>query len=216
MKAESNPFVAQANRYEAWFDRHLAAYASELAAVRELWPSVSDGIEIGVGAGHFAGPLGISRGVEPAATMRARAAARGINAIDGAAEHLPFPDQCCGAVLMVATICFVADAAQSLRELHRILRPRGCAVIAFVDRQSSLGQKYERDRNSSAFYRDARFFSVADVAALLTDAGFVALDYRQTLFHPPDTMTAPDPVRPGFGDGSFVVVRGQKKETAPC
>lgn len=208
------PFDRHADRYEAWFEKHPAAYASELAAVREFWPAGTDGVEIGVGAGHFAAPLGIATGVEPSATMRQRAEARGIRTVDDVAEHLSFSDGRFGAALMVTTICFVGDAARSLQELHRVLRPGGFAVVAFVDRQSPLGREYERRRNSSAFYRDARFFSTAEVAALLADAGFVALDYRQTLFRHPDAMQTPDPVRTGSGDGSFVVVRGRKPGTA--
>lgn len=216
MQDRIQPFEQHADHYESWFQRHPAAYASELAAVRELWPAQADGLEIGVGAGHFAAPLGIGRGVEPAAAMRERAAARGIAVLDGVAEHLPYPDRRFDAALMVTAICFVDDPAQSVREMHRVLRPGGCAVIGFVDRASPLGQEYERKRNSSVFYRDAHFFSTADVAALLADVGFVALEYRQTLFAHPDAMQVPDPVRTGTGEGAFVVVSGHKPENGPC
>ena len=209
-------FEQHGNRYEAWFDRHPAAYASELAAVRELWPAGGDALEIGVGAGHFGAPLGIRCAVEPSAAMRQRAAARGIAAVDGVAERLPFPDGRFAAALMITTLCFVADPAQSLREAFRVLRPGGCAVIGFVDRASPLGREYERNKETSAFYKTARFFDTAEVAALLTDAGFLDLDYRQTLFAHPDQMQAPDPVRPGWGAGAFVVVRGRKPEPTPC
>ena len=210
MTPEMNPFEQYGDQYEAWFDRHPAAYASELAAVRELWPTKADGVEIGVGAGHFAAPLKIRRGIEPTAAMGQRAAARGISVLDGVAENLPLPDQCCDAMLMVTTICFVEDPAQSVREMHRILRPDGCAVIGFVDRESSLGREYENRKDASLFYQNAHFFRMADIAALLTDAGFGELDFRQTLFSHPGTMRAPDPVRAGVGEGSFVVIRGQK------
>ena len=209
-------FEQSSDRYDLWFERHPAAYQSELAAVRELWPAGADGVEIGVGAGHFAAPLGIRRGVEPAAAMRRRATARGVAVVDGVAEHLPFSDQCTDAVLMVTTICFVDDPEQSVREMYRILRPGGCAVIGFVDRESPLGREYAIKRGSSVFYGEARFFSAAEVAALLTEAGFGGLEYRQTLFAHPDKMQAPDPVRSGAGEGSFVVVRGNKKEARSC
>jgi len=216
MQDRIQPFEQHADHYESWFQRHPAAYASELAAVRELWPAQADGLEIGVGAGHFAAPLVIGRGVEPAAAMRERATARGITVVDGVAEHLPFPDARFDAALMVTAICFVDDPAQSVREMHRVLRHGGCAVIGFVDRASPLGQEYERKRDSSVFYRDAHFFSTADMATLLTGAGFVALEYRQTLFRHPDAMQTPDPVRAGFGEGAFVVVSGRKPESRPC
>lgn len=70
--------------------------------------------------------------------------------------------------------------------------------------------------DSSLFYKNARLFGTAEIAALLAGAGFVELEYRQTLFAHPDQMQTPDPVRPGFGAGAFVVVRAQKPEKAAC
>ena len=208
------PFEQHSERYAAWFAHHKAAYQAELDAVRELWPLEADGIEIGVGAAHFAAPLEIKRGVEPAEAMRRRASARGVDAINGVAECLPFPDECCDAALMVTTICFVDDPARSMLEMFRILRPGGCVVVGFIDRESSLGQEYLRKQGENVFYASARFFSVAEVADLLTDAGLAQLQYRQTLFSHPDDMQSPDPVRSGYGAGAFVVVRGVKPHHA--
>jgi hypothetical protein len=50
------PFEAHAERYEAWFERHPAAYASELLALRPFVPLSGRGLEIGVGSGRFAAP----------------------------------------------------------------------------------------------------------------------------------------------------------------
>jgi len=207
---KTDAFDAHADRYESWFDRHPAAYESELRAVRELWPAEADGIEIGVGAGHFGWPLGIKMGIEPSDAMRKAAARRGIQAENGIAERLPFPDGRFDAALMVTTLCFVDDPGKAVREMFRILRPGGCGVIGFVDRESVLGREYERRRESSVFYADARFFSAREVRALLTTAGFIGLACRQTLFGHPDQMEEPDPVKCGLGDGAFVVIRGRK------
>jgi SAM-dependent methyltransferase len=204
------PFEQYSDRYEAWFERHSAAYQSELSAVRELWPAEADGVEIGVGAGHFAAPLAISIGLEPSAAMRKAAARRGVHVVGGIAELLPFSDECFDAALMATTICFVRDPAQSVREMFRVLRSGGCAVVGFVDRESPLGREYAQKRGSSLFYGAARFFNTAEVTTFLTDAGFVGLEYRQTLFTHPDGMSEPDSVSAGYGDGSFVVARGLK------
>ena len=212
----AGPFAQNAARYEAWFKRHPAAYESELAAVRELWPAGADALEIGVGAGHFAAPLGIRTGVEPSSAMRQRATERGIAAVDGVAERLPFPDGRFDSALIVTTICFVADPVQSLREAFRVLRPGGCLVVGFVDRASPLGREYERNKANSVFYKTVRFFSTEEVTALLAAAGFTHLEYRQTLFTHPDQMQTPDPARPGFGAGAFVAIRGRKPESPPC
>jgi SAM-dependent methyltransferase len=210
------PFDSHAADYEAWFDLHSAAYASEVAAVRELWPEGARGVEIGAGAGHFTAPLGITYAVEPSAAMRRRAHERGVRTIAGVAEHLPFAAASFDAALMVTTLCFVDDPRTSLLEMSRVLRHRGCAVVGFVDADSALAQEYERRRAKSTFYRDARFFSSSDVTGLLVDAGFDRLAYRQTLFSSPHDMGTPDPVRAGYGEGAFLVIRGHKRAGTPC
>lgn len=85
------PFEARPDRYDAWFDRHEAAYRSELAALRALLPAEGEGLEVGVGTGRFAAPLGIEYGVDPAPAMRARARARGIAVTEGEARTSPLP-----------------------------------------------------------------------------------------------------------------------------
>ena len=47
------PFEAHAARYDAWFERHQAAYVSELLALRSFVPLSGRGLEIGVGSGRF-------------------------------------------------------------------------------------------------------------------------------------------------------------------
>src|SRR5512138_1468145 len=59
-----NSFNNNVERYEAWFTENPFAYVSELHAVRALLPQGS-GLEIGVGTGRFAAPLGIRKGIEP-------------------------------------------------------------------------------------------------------------------------------------------------------
>src|SRR6202011_4339241 len=63
---------------------------SELRAVRGLLPKDGVGMEIGVGSGRFAAPLGIRYGVDPSVKMRTLAQARGIEAVEGVAEKLPY------------------------------------------------------------------------------------------------------------------------------
>ena len=58
----TEPFEIHHRRYEAWFEQHAAAYASELLALRPFVPleGRGRGLEIGVGTGRFAAPLGVS------------------------------------------------------------------------------------------------------------------------------------------------------------
>jgi len=203
-------FEKHASRYEAWFVEHAAVYESELEAIRVLLPAGGRGVEIGVGTGRFAVPLGIAVGIEPAEAMGMAARARGVKVIGGVAEALPLAEAQFDTVLMVTTLCFLDDVAASFREAHRVLKPGGCLVIGFIDRNSPLGKTYEREKEGSVFYREAHFYSVDEVVSLLRAAGFEDFAFVQTLFHPVAAIVAPEPIRSGYGEGSFVVVRGRK------
>ena len=59
------PFQKYAARYERWFEKNHWVYEAELKAVRSLLPEGQYGMEIGVGTGKFAAPLGVKIGVDP-------------------------------------------------------------------------------------------------------------------------------------------------------
>jgi SAM-dependent methyltransferase len=203
---KTGAFDRHHERYDAWFEEHRAAYVSELLALRPFVPCVGRGLEIGVGTARFAGPLGVRVGVDPSIPMLARAACRGIQVVAGAAEALPFADQSFDYALVVTTICFVDSPDAMMAEARRVLRPKATLVIGFIDRNSPLGQHYLSHRSESAFYRDAVFYSVKDVDKLLRQAGFTARTCGQTLSQPLQDITEIEPLRPGTGEGAFVVV----------
>ncbi len=83
-------FETHHQRYEMWLEKHEAAYISELLALRLFVPWGGRGIEIRVGSGHFAAPLGVPEGEDPSLAMLVHAAARGIETVEGVAKNLPF------------------------------------------------------------------------------------------------------------------------------
>ncbi len=206
-----NAFDKNVDRYEQWFVDHPLAYVSELRALRELLPTSGIGIEIGVGTGRFAAPLELKKGIEPSRPMAEVARKRGIEVVPGVAEHLPFADGEFDHALMVTTVCFLDDMDMAFQEVRRVLRPGGSFVIGFVDRESPLGMAYQDRKDKSAFYQDATFYSAEDIIAHLQKAGFGGFTFRQTLFRPLPEMEEVEPVKEGHGEGSFVVVRGEKK-----
>jgi ubiquinone/menaquinone biosynthesis C-methylase UbiE len=137
------PFESHTRRYESWFAQHEAAYLSELRVVRELLPDPGLGLEIGVGTGRFANPLGIAIGTDPSLRMLEHARRRGIAAVCAVAEALPFRHDVFDHALIVTTICFVDDARAMLSEACRVLKPEGALVLGFIDRTSRLGRHYE-------------------------------------------------------------------------
>lgn len=168
-------------------------------------------MEIGVGTGRFAAPLGIKHGVEPSAKMREIAKQRGIDVIEGEAEKLPFDDSRFDYLLMVTTVCFLDDVLGSLQEAYRVIKPGGFIIIGFVDSSSTLGQQYLRHKNKSVFYKTATFYSSDQVASFLEKAGFTDLHFSQTIFHGQTGIRDLEPVKDGCGEGSFIVVKAKKE-----
>ena len=207
-----SPFEKYAKQYEDWFDKNRWVYEAELRIVKAMLPSGGQGVEIGVGTGRFAEPLGINIGVEPSKRMRKIAQKRGIQVLDGVAEELPLGDAGYDFVLMVTTVCFVDDIGKALLEAHRVLSHGGFLIIGFVDRNSVVGQIYLDRQNKNVFYKDATFFSVDELVDIIDQSGFVDLAFKQTIFKPLAEITRDEPVKPGHGEGSFVVIRARKKD----
>lgn len=206
---KTNSFDEQANDYDAWFEKHPDLYLAELEAVRSFIPANGSGVEIGAGSGRFAAPLGIPIGVEPAPRMAELARLRGIEVLEGVAEALPFEDGSFDFAVMVTVVCFLDDVDRAFWEACRILKPQGTLIIGFIDRESELGRHYSQKKEQSSFYSDATFYSVSELEALLTKAGFSDFAYRQTLV--PGEITDLT-VREGHGSGGFVVIQAHKIE----
>ena len=206
------PFEKYAEQYEEWFVENRWVYEAELRAVKAMLPVGGHGVKIGVGSGRFAEPLGIKIGVEPSKRMREIAQKRGIQVLDGVAEELPFDDAGFDFVLMVTTVCFVDNIRKALLEAHRVLSHGGFLIIGFVDRNSMVGQTYLDRKNESVFYKDATFFSVNELVEIMEQTGFIDLTFNQTIFKDLTETMRDEPVNPGHGEGSFLVVRGSKEQ----
>ena len=200
------PFEHHVDEYEAWFERNRDKYALEVRAVRPSVPPGVEGLEVGVGTGRFAAPLGVGTGVEPSRPMAERARRLGIRVVEAVAESLPFPDRAFDVVLMVTTVCFVDDLDRSLREARRVSREGGRLVVGFVDRESALGKTYLAKRAQSRFYGAARFYSTLELLEALARAGFHDFGIRQTLLPADATVD----IEPGYGRGGFVVIQASK------
>ena len=209
--AKISPFEKYVEQYEEWFVENRWVYEAELRAVKAMLPARGRGVEIGVGTGRFAEPLGIKIGVEPSRRMREIAQKRGIQALDGVAEELPFNNCKFDFVLMVTTVCFVDDINKVLLEAHRVLSHGGILIIGFVDRDSIVGQTYLSRQNENVFYKEATFFSIGELIELMDQAGFIDLIFNQTIFKGLSETTRNESVKVGYGEGSFVVVCGRKK-----
>jgi len=203
-----NVFNKYYKEYEEWFERNKNIYLSELKLLRSFIPEGLNGIEIGVGGGRFAEPLGIKIGVEPSNEMAKIAISRGINVINAIAENLPLNDNSFDFVLIVTTICFVDNPEKAMEEAYRIIKPGGFILVGFVPLDSQVGQMYNAKKDKSKFYKKAHFYTKNEVESLMKNTGFLNLTMRQTLFE--YTNDYIQDYRDGNDKGGFVVAKGEK------
>ncbi len=208
--AKTKAFDENVAQYEDWFVNNSWVFKSELEAIRKVLPPDSEGIEIGIGSGIFAEPLGIREGIEPSGAMREKAEQRGLKVINAVAEALPYADESRDFALMVTTICFVDDVKKSLEEAHRVIKDHGSLIIGFVDKDSEIGKSYQQHKNESVFYREADFVSTQELQAQLELTGFKITGIYQTVFGQLDEIKELQAAIPGHGKGSFVIIKAQK------
>ena len=206
------PFEENVKEYEEWFDKHNNVFLSEVAAILELMPEGDSlyGLEIGTGTGRFSEALGFKEGVDPSSAMRATAAKRGINVRDAYAEDLPYHDLNFHVALMVFSISYFESLHKAFKEAYRVLKDEGVLIVGFIDKDSPIGKLYESHKSGSIFYKHANFYSPERVSEELEKVGFKQLSYSQTLFHPLDEIKEVESPQPGWGKGSFVLIRSIK------
>ncbi|NPE30025.1 methyltransferase domain-containing protein [Methanococcoides sp. SA1] len=203
-------FDIHAWKYDLWYDKNPAVYASELVAIRELMPSkiARNSIEIGVGTGRFASELGITYGLDPSAEMLKIAVSRKVECIKGVGEALPVKGSSMKLALMVTSLCFM-DGEKALEEAYRMLAPEGFLIVAFVERNSLLGEEYRKKASESSFYKSIEFHTTEEVLSMLKERGFGDMHIRQTLFKPLARIQDLEIPEEDFGKGSFVVIRAR-------
>ena len=208
--AKTEVFDKNFKKYEQWFEENKYVYLSELKAVSKLIPEKAKGFEIGIGTGLFAQPLGILEGIEPSEQMRKKARKRGLKVIDAVAENLPYHNESKDFALMVTTICFVDDIEKSFQEAKRVLKRKGSLIIGFVDKNSPVGKMYLKNKAKSLFYRKATFWSSEEVISILGKTGLEVTKIVQTVFGKLAKIKNRQKVLPGYGKGSFVVMKAKK------
>ena len=208
--AKTEVFDNYSAEYDNWFEINKYAFQSELNAVKKALTCHTEIVEIGVGSGIFAEPLGIKEGIEPSKAMREKAEKRGIKVIDAVAEKLPYTDNSKNGTVMITTICFVDDLHKSFQEVNRILKLDGLFIIGFVDKDSPIGKIYLEHKEESIFYQEATFYGTEEIYRVLMETGFKISHTWQTVFGKIDEINKVQEVLTGYGQGSFVVIKAQK------
>lgn len=195
-------------QYDNWFNENKHIYQSELKAIKHFIPKDKKGLEVGVGTGRFAGPLGIKYGIEPSEKMAEIATQMGIKIYKGIAEKLPFKDKSFDFVLFVTSVCFLNDIKKAFIEVKRVLKKNGLVIIGLIDKNSSMGRQYLKKKKVNRFYKSAKSYSVDEIIVRLKEVGFYNFSVIQTIF---DTENKYHRFRKGFGKGLFAVIKAVKE-----
>lgn len=206
------PFNEHVAEYGAWFEKYPFVFQSEVKAIRDLLPAGDKirGMEVALGTGRLSKELGIKEGIEPAPNMRAKALKMGIDVLSAKAENLPYKDLQFDFVLMAFCISYFEDLSAAFSEANRVIKTGGSLIVGFIDKDSIIGKYYEQRKPESVFYKQANFYSPKRITAELKKAGFRNLEFSQTLFHALDEIKDFEPAKPGYGEGSFVLIKAIK------
>lgn len=172
MNPSRRVFDALAGEYDRWFDGHREVWEAQLRMLRPAVPRSGRGLELGVGSGRFAGPLGIRSGIDPSRGLLALAQRRGIAVVQGEGEHLPYRAGSFDYVLMMTVICYLDDPAAVFREVFRVLSGGGVLVAGFIERNGEIARQGRQEGTAGRFLRYARFPSAGDVKGFCGRAGF--------------------------------------------
>ncbi|PID27822.1 MAG: SAM-dependent methyltransferase [Candidatus Cloacimonadota bacterium] len=205
-----NPFNIYTTEYENWFKKNDNLFRSELLCLKKLIPIEKRGVEIGVGSGIFAKELGIRFGIDPSENMLKLAEKRGIKTDCGFAENLPYKENSFDFAVFITSLCFITDPLKAFKEAYRIVHKKGSLIVAFIDKNSFLGRTIESEKSKSKFYKNAKLYSTKEVVSLMEESNFVVTDIFQTLTNIKN-IEIEEPTR-GFGEGSFVVIRGESNQ----
>ncbi|WP_292389424.1 class I SAM-dependent methyltransferase [Methanosarcina sp. UBA5] len=206
-------FDRYAEEYDAWYEKYIPAYESELLALRAFLPENPKklkALEIGAGTGRFASDLGVGLGLEPARAMAMLAKQRRMKVMLGVAEFLPFKRGKFDLILIVTALAFFENPNQALREALRVLKPGGQIIAGILDRDSPPGRCLESGNQKGRFFSEAHFLSAAELSTYLLEIGLENLEVCQTLFRQPEKIESAEFPQEGHGKGGFVVLSARK------
>ena len=161
-----------AGDYDRWFDDHRAVYEAQVRMLRDAVPCYRRGLELGVGSGRFAVPLGIGYGTDPSRNLLKIAKRRGIEVVIGEGEYLPYRDETFDFVLMMTVICFLDNPLAVLQETGRVLVNGGDLILGFIEKDGEIARKYRQEKIKGRFLRFARFLTIKEGARFAEEAGF--------------------------------------------
>jgi ubiquinone/menaquinone biosynthesis C-methylase UbiE len=214
----TNVFDTLTEKYDSWYDSEdgRLLYESELLCLKPLVERAPALIlEIGVGTGRFAMHFSGVTGVDPSPNSLRIAGKRCVKTIQAYGEDLPFRDNTFGCILIIVTLCFVQNPLDVLKEAKRVLKKEGSIIIGLVPKDSPWGIFYEeKKKQGHPFYREATFYSLADLGNLLEKTGMRITSIRSTLLQRPyEPRRIEEPVEGYVKDAGFLCIEVKENTT---
>lgn len=166
-------FEEYADDYDQWFVDNRDVYLDELKRVRQAIGDIpSPALEIGVGSGRFAKPLGIRYGIDPSRALGLMAKDRGIEVIRAVGEAVPIRPGIIRMVVMITVLCFLKKPEEAFREVHRILMHDGKLLVACIEKRDIIAERYLARPDKGRFLSHARFYEHDEVIRMISGTGF--------------------------------------------
>lgn len=195
-----NSFDYTATKYEQWFQKNHELFKSELKAIQDLIEeNLGEALEIGVGTGVFAEALNIKEGIEPSKEMAKYALARGINVTISGIEEFK-TEKKYNSIFMITVDPFIKNLERVFKKIHNMLTNSGCIYLVILDRETSLGKTYDKNKENDENYKYANFHSFVEVKKMLSKQ-FNIEKVEQTIFKLDNQYQEPID---GHGEGIFV------------
>jgi len=158
--------------------RNLTAYRSRIIPAAE-----GRVLEIGIGSGlnlpFYSRNVAHVIGLEPSPRLLAMArraehtGCGSIEFIEGSAEAIPLKDASVDTVVTTWTLCSIADAPRALRDMRRLLRPRGRLLFVEHGRAPDPKVMWWQDRLTPVWKRLGGGCHLnRAIGTLIEDAGF--------------------------------------------
>lgn len=215
MADRESTFDVMAGKYDAWYDSREGRplYECEAECVRGLVPEGGPLLEVGVGTGRFAALFPRAFGVDPARGALELAALRGVRVVEARGEALPFRVGSFACVLIIATLSFVDDPLEVLREAERVLKEDGSIVVGLIPADSPWGRLYRgKKAEGHPFYRDSNLLTFEELKGLLGEAGLRVARVRCTLLGGPGEDPGRREAVEGYVEGAgFICVEAVKE-----
>lgn len=188
--------------YKRWRGSALGWITERLEreAVFSLLPAIAGLAVLDAGCGDGTYAIEASRrgavvaGLDSSAPMLAAARQREQESLSraeilwcqGEVEALPFADACFDLVFLITVLCWVDARSQAMREVARVLRPGGILLLGELGRRSSWARiRAVRGWLGSRLWKEAHFWTAAELRTLLRDAGLEPSAARGAIYYPP-------------------------------